>query len=393
MNPPRKTSPSSRGSSQEKEAPALSLDYNHLGRLCLKYWKWLAGGLLIGVIAGYLVAAFQTPIYSARATIEVNAKANAAPGEIGVPDGISDDMMKTFEQILQTKNLAEGVVKEQHLNENPQFLADGPPAPVSEDTATGMLASEITIRIRPLTRLIDITVEHESPQMAQMLANWLAQESIAQEVEQHAGTTTVLSDYLQKEVDRLQQELAVSEHKLQDYQAQHNLGVSIDHPDDAQATRLDDLNKQYSDAQAQVTLLEERYGPEHPKLIAAKTLVDELRDQLGKAQAEAVTSSSQNTDYSSLRSNVESDRSQLANMLKELQEAKAQVHVEIPGISVEEEATMPYAPVRPNKPKSIAVGGFAGLLCGVAFVLGDVFGPAVFRGRVVSWAACLPHPA
>ena len=76
MNPPRKAS-SSR-SSQEKEAAPLALDYEHLSRLCLKYWKWLVGGVAAGVLAGLIFSAFQTAIYVATATIVVPAKdANA----------------------------------------------------------------------------------------------------------------------------------------------------------------------------------------------------------------------------------------------------------------------------------------------------------------------------
>ncbi len=369
MNPPRK--PSSSRSAPEKEAVQLTLDYGHLARLCLKHWTWLLAAVVLGLVAGYLVAAIQTPIYSAKASILVNSKGAEGNGDIGQPDGIGDDMIKTYEQLLQTKALAERVVKKQHLNENPEFLGDASPTAMDVDTATGILTLETTVRIRPLTRLIDITVEHPSPKMAQFLANQLAQEAISQQVDERSGTTAVLSDYLQKEADRLRQQLAVAESALKTYQATHNIvTTAADGPEDTSDARLRDLNKQYSDAQAQVTLLQERYGPEHPKLIAAKTLVNELQGEVNKAQAEVVNSSSANSDYSTLQSDVDSDRAQLSNTLKQLQSNQAQEHVEISGITVRDEAALPYFPVRPNKLRCIATGGFAGLLCGLAFILG-----------------------
>ncbi len=371
MNPARKSS-SSR-SSQEKEAAPLSLDYAHLGRLCLKYWPWLVGGVVLGAASGYLYAMSQVPIYAAQSSIVVNSKTSSATGDISPQDGISDDMIKTYEQLLQTKDLAQRVVNSQHLESNPSFIPAGAAGPISPDTATGMLAGSMNIRIRPLTRLIDISVEHRDPHMAQMLANQLAHEAVAQYLDQHAGSGTVLADYLQKEVDQLRQQLTASETALKVYENKNNIlpkGADALDPTDQQ---MADLNKQYSEAQEQVTLLEERYGPEHPKLIAAKALVDELKTQLSKVQATAADQSDDSSEYSSLKSTVDSYQTQLTTMLKELHDAQANTVVEIAPIAVAEEAAYPWAPVRPNKPKLTAMGGFIGLVCGMGFILALYF--------------------
>jgi succinoglycan biosynthesis transport protein ExoP len=372
MNSPRKTS-SSRAS-QDREVAPLSLDYEHLWRLGLKHWKWLAGGIVGGAVAGLLYAATQTPIYAARAAIFVPLKdPNLQNVESASPtDDISGDMIKTYEQLLQTKDLPEGVVKSEHLNENSEFLPNDLTPPVPEETATGILEGDTTIRIRPLTRLIDITVEHRSPQMAQLLANKLAEQSVLQEFEQKSSGASALSDYLQKDVERLRQKVLESDTALHDYEAAHNLSASSDNPDNTMNTQVNDLNQEYMNAQLQVTLLEERYGPEHPKLIEAKQLVDQLRDEVNKAQAETVTFSSKNMDYSTLKSEAASNRAQLDSTLKELETADSEVHVAVPGISVREEATSAIR-VRPNKTKAVAIGGFIGLLGGLGFIFGLYF--------------------
>jgi len=74
-----------------------------------------------------------------------------------------------------------------------------------------------------------------------------------------------------------------------------------------------------------------------------------------------------------LKSEADSYRTQLNNMLKGLQDAQAAVHVTIPGLRVVEEAQLPYAPVRPSKTKSVAVGGFLGLIGGLGFIFGLYF--------------------
>jgi len=366
MNPPRKTS-SSR-SSQERDAAPLSIDYDHLSRLCLKHWKWLVGGVVAGGLIGLVVTLFQTPVYLAMSSIEVPAKDTEVAGGVGVnPTDFSGDMIKTFEARLQTKALSERVVKSEHLNENLEFLPDGVTPPVQEETAAGMLHHNVKINIRPLTRLIDIKVEHHSPQMAQKLANWLAQAAVTQEFEQHTGSSADLSETLKADLARLRQKVAESAHALQEYQAAHNMGGG----EDADA-RLKDLTQQYNAAQAQVTLLEERYEPLHPKLIQAKAMRDELRNEVNKAETEANASIGQNTEYAMLKTDAESYRKELDSQLTKLQDLQTSVAVAIPGLQVEEEASYSVQ-LSPNRTKAAALGGFAGLICGLGFIMGLYF--------------------
>ena len=328
---------------------------------------------MLGLTSGYIYAKFQTPIYAAQSSIVVNGKNGSATGAVVPQDGIGDDMIKTYEQLLQTKDLAERVVKSQHLEANPNFLPVGAQGPMSQDAATGMLAGSMNIRIRPLTRLIDISVEHHDPNVAQMLANQLAHEAVAQYLEQHQGSGNQLADYLQKEIDRLRKALTDAEVALKAYEAKNSIVPAGLESLNRSDQELLDLNKQYSAAQEQVTLLEERYGPEHPRLIAAKELLEDLKVQLGKLQNNAVSSSGDSSDYSSLKSNVDSYQTQLTAMLKQMNEVHANAILEMAPIAVAEEAPFPYGPVRPNKPKLIAFGGFAGLLCGMGFIMALYF--------------------
>jgi succinoglycan biosynthesis transport protein ExoP len=374
MSSTRKAS-SSRGSQEKETASPISIDYDHFLRLCLKHWLLLIAILVAGIIIGFLHAMSQVTIYSARATIVVQAKDTKVEGssDVGEPDTKSGDLIKTFEQLLQTKDLVARVVKNEHLNENAEFLPPTSPPPVSEEFAMDLLSGMINIQIRPLTRLIDITVEHHSPQMAQFLANKLAEESILQEFDQRAGSARVLSDYLQKEVQRLQGKLAEAQQAVQNYRAQNKESPSLDNSEDFVVTRLKDLNSQYMVAQAQVSLLKERYGENHPKLIEAEATEEELRAQVSKAQDDALKLNNTSIGYNALVSVAESYKLQYNNMLKALNDAQVQEHVEIPGISIAEEAQVPYVPVRPYKTKEIAVGAFGGALCGLGLMLGLYF--------------------
>ena len=374
MNSSRKTS-SSRGA-PEKDPAAVSIDFDHLSRLCLKYWKWLAGAIVGGAFIGLIVALVQTPVYEAKSSIVIKAKDSDLPnvGDVG-PQARTMDELNTLVQFLQRRDLMVQVVKDEHLNENPDFLPPGTTAPISEETATDMLMGGVSIRNRPLSWYIDIKVDHSSPKMAKFLADRIAQESIVQEFEQSSDNASVLSDYLQKEVTRLQDKVADSERAVQEYQAAHpNDGqISTDSPSNIVIQQLEDLNKQYIDAQAKVALLKERYGDLHPLLIQAEKDRDELASELAQAQAKNVDVSTQSIGYEALKTEAESTKAQLANMRKALADADVTAHVNNADISVAEEAELPLAPVRPSKTKSVAVGGFVGLLGGLCFILGIYF--------------------
>jgi polysaccharide biosynthesis transport protein len=371
MTAPRKTTSSSR-SAPEREAAPITLDYDHLLRLCRKHWLWLAGGFLIGSVGGYIYAHMQTPIYAAQATIVVPLSNESGVPNIGGPSTGGD--IKTFEQLLQTKDLSERVVKSQHLNENPQFLPAGVNLPVSEEEATGMLAGEVSIHLRPATQLIDIIVEHPSNKMAQMLANWLAEETLKQNTDQRTGNAGVVAEDLEKEALRLQQKLATAESDLKAYQNSHGMVPgTADNPENQTDARLKNLNDQLNAARIQVTVLGERYGPEHPKLIQAQHAVEELQAEVDKAQQESTSSNSENTGYTALKSTRDSYRDQYNSILKGLQNSVTTEHVAIPGLRIVDEATVPWAPVRPDKKKMVMAGGFIGLLCGVGLILGLYF--------------------
>jgi succinoglycan biosynthesis transport protein ExoP len=373
MSSARKSS-TSRGNS-EKETATVSLDYDHISRLCRKHWKWLVAGIALGAIIGFIAAAVQTPIYQATSTIVVQDK-NASTLNNVVADtgsqGTSDDSLKTYEQMLQTKTLPSQVVANEHLNENPDFLPPNMAQPVSEDFAAEILSHMVTIRIRLGTRLIDISVNHRLPAMAQLLANKLAEQALVQEITEKSSGGKELSDSLEKDADRLRQQYMQAEHAVEDYRKAHP-GLTIDTTEDSGNSELKDLKQQYIAAQAQVSLLKERYGPDHPKLIQAEALVDELRQQVDKKQSDAMIPENDPVPYQTLETVAQSYKAQLTNITEEIQKANSEIHVQVSDISVASQAAEPYAPISPNKKKSVAIGAFFGLICGLGFVFGLYF--------------------
>jgi capsular exopolysaccharide synthesis family protein len=377
MNAPRKSQ--SRSSSHEKEAPGIVIDYQQLGRLCVRYWKWLGAAVFVGAVAGLLTALSQMTIYAAKASIVVEGTTTEHQGgsedpvapNLMVANG-NDSMMKTVEELLKTHDLVERVVRSEKLNESSEFLPAHATPPVSVDYAVAVLAGHTDIRQRPLTRIIDITVEHHSPEMAEKLADRLAQESILQASERPSYAAGLQAEQLQREVDALSAEAADATSKLIEYEKAHHLDGTVD-PADLANTEVKDLHQHYDEALANLALLNERYLPSHPKLIEAQKEVQEFHEQLLAAEKNALNNDVDDIEYEQLKGAADSLTAQLALDRKALADARNHVQLTDPGISVAELAELPLAPVRPSKTKDVAMGGFCGLLCGICFILGVYF--------------------
>ena len=122
--------------------------------------------------------------------------------------------------------------------------------------------------------------------MAKFLADKLAEQSLLQRVQLHSSGATILGTYFQHEVDLLKDKVKTARQALHDYEVTHKAdGIAQGgNKTDLSSTRLQDLNAQYMKAIADETMLAERYGENHPKLIQARKLVELLHNEVMKAQ-------------------------------------------------------------------------------------------------------------
>ena len=190
--------------------------------------------------------------------------------------------------------------------------------------------------------------------------------------DQTSSGASIEAESLQKEVDDLSAQAADATAKLIDYEKLHHLDGAVD-PADLANSEVKDLHQRYDEAMANLALLEERYGPSHPKLIDAQKEVEEFHSRLLKAESNALTNDAEDIEYNQLKGKADSKTAQLAEARKELETVRTHTQVTDPGISVAELAELPLAPVRPSKTKDVAIGGFCGLLCGIGFILGLYF--------------------
>lgn len=125
-------------------------------RFVQRWWWLVVLGVTLGALTGYGVSHLLTPTYRSTATLLVNE--TQVPGTIAYNDILtSERLTKTYRELITKRPVLEQVIEEQGLTMRP-----------------GELEKMMDVAVVRDTQLLLLSVEHEDPQLAQVLANALA---------------------------------------------------------------------------------------------------------------------------------------------------------------------------------------------------------------------------
>jgi capsular exopolysaccharide synthesis family protein len=303
-------------------------DFRRLWNLVLSRW-WIIA-LIVGFATlatlGYLFNA--TKIYESRAVLQVQQQEQ----QVVNIDGVREDNPSTLDyvnsvvQALTSRNLLLRVIEANNLRNNEVFA---PPReqPYSDVELADLLEEKVAVKLRRLTRLVEITVQDPDPELARTLAASFVKEFLRENFAQKMTVTQVANDFLQEEAEKLKAKLEESERKLQAYK-ENNQAVSLDERQNIIVEQLKEINTKVTEAQSErmkleadieqvreignnpedlmrigsvaelpqvkearellveaeseLAQLQDRYLHKHPKHIAAVRKVESLRDSLNR---------------------------------------------------------------------------------------------------------------
>ena len=287
-----------------------------------------------GVLTAFVYNRSLPQVYSAQTVIQIEGEEQKVVKIEGVQseDLKSLEALKTFEQKVTSPEVLLRVIHHPELRDDPTFLPEVKQK--SDYTLQKALARHIDAKLRRGTRLIDITVNHRSPVMAQRIAELLVQEFVRWNFETQRDAAETARRFLLDEATRLRGKLEQSEQALQKYKEQ-NEGVSLEETQNITVEKLKELNlrvttakterlklesdyaettnrnyrspeellnipaianisaiaiglkKSISEKEAHLTTLKERYLSGHPKFIEAQKELQNLRVALDQAILEA----------------------------------------------------------------------------------------------------------
>ncbi len=262
--------------------------------------KFTVVGFFVLVVT--LVAAaslVMRPKYEAVVRIVLNRE-NANPlGFKDLGDGTRDDpdytvSLDTQVQILQSETLATNVIRNLHLDQNPAFggkrASSGKAGSGrSEDRQAQQrvlraFSDGLSVSKEKNTRVIEIRYKSKDPKLAADIANALTQAFIEHNFKMRFQATTQTSNWLTQQLSELATKVQDSQQKLVDYQKKHGF-VELDEKQNVVTTRLDDLNRELTAAQADRITKEANYrltlagSPELTAKAEPNALIDRLNAQ------------------------------------------------------------------------------------------------------------------
>lgn len=298
----------------------------------------IAGTAFVLVITAMMVQSYSAiPLYRTSARVEIQDERTLSVGAIGVNDPSfwqeSGPYYQTQYQIMQSRELARRVVRRLDLQRHPDFSGSAPQprdpltllrnarasasawvrglvsrpgavpeverAPDETDQEAGLISAflgGVLIQPVPQTRLVNIVYTHTNPEFAAIAANTLAQEYIAQNLEQRLQDTGKTLEWVTSELGKATQALRAGEQRLQDYR-EANKALSLDQRQDVVSQQLAGLNESAMRARGERMARENAYlqvrdaKPEsdaaddfpvigqNPQVVIAKNALTALRNE------------------------------------------------------------------------------------------------------------------
>lgn len=265
----------------------------------LREKSWLIGLCLL--VSGVLTAAYlyRAPkIFASKAVLQVEQEEQNI---LNIQRVQSEDLqtlefLRTVEQTLQSRALLDRVILTNQLALDPRFNVPGPgPAPTQEDLIT-RLARLVQVKLRKGTRLIDVQVEHTSPEICELVARSMVEQYLEQNHEHNAFSSQIANDFLSEEAESLKQKLEASEMALQAYK-EETKSVSLEDRQNVVVQSLKELSVKATEAKSQRIVAEaacqqlQQYGTAVDALLGVSVVANDLavadiRRDLGRLESE-----------------------------------------------------------------------------------------------------------
>jgi polysaccharide biosynthesis transport protein len=242
--------------------------------------------IISSVIAVFLLGAvyctMKTRRYEAVADLAINPEGSDAldMGDITASLGAGglgfDEKLETQVHILKSDSLAWTVISELRLDRQPTFagarkyiffgpyvVPDAPEQieqtdPARRNALLQAFSTSLTVQTIARTQAVEITFRNANPGLAREVVNHLASAYTQRTFMTRYDDTMKASDWLSGQLSQLKSEVAASQSKLSKFQKKTGI-FGTDENDNLVLSKLDDLSKELTDAQADRILKEAKY--------------------------------------------------------------------------------------------------------------------------------------
>lgn len=399
--------------------------------------KWLILALMMTAMA---VGAFHVyraiPVFRAVCAIKIGDRTNTVihSGQViqYADHWSSEKNINTHIQIMMSDPVLEEVIKALNLS-----------TPSNSPVQPQALKGYITITTVKDTNLIRIKATHPDPQMAQDLANTMATAYQDFTIQKRLNSSRNNVLWLKEEITELKQKMEEADYNLYQYKQKSHI-LSLEKETNMQAEELSQLRSAYNQtrvkrieieaqikelrrifrsknqyvpsflkgellptlnsqlvaAQLELAQLRKKYGPKHPKIIAAQSSIASIQAQIDRNIQKAIkslrsehavlvakektleaavkryTQKAMDTEqkqiqYALLERETQLNKELYDILVAKLKEINITEGLESPEVTIIEAAELPKGPLSSKRNKNLAMSAIIGLVVslGLAFFL------------------------
>jgi len=231
------------------------------------------------------------------------------------------------------------------------------------------IRKKIKVESLPRTKLIELSFESSSPVMAARVVNTLAEIYIRDTLEARVEMTRQATAWMHERADALKRKLSQAEDRLQAFIEKEGLVNTGKGTTSLTSQELTALTERSLAARAHVSELSHRYGPRHPKLIAAKAEQAQAERALRIGKSKVRSLGRKDVRLKALTHEVESIRQLYEIFLNRLKETEQASTLKTATARIVDPAIAPLKPIKPKK-RLIVIAAFGlSLAAGIGLII------------------------
>lgn len=310
--------------------------------------------------SSFLYAKFSKPIYRAIGKIYMG------PSKIEIKslnDFILADygerVIKTQIELLKSAQVLK--IAAEKLNINQKLDSEG----------VDFLKEHISISAVEGTYIIEVSAEHNSPQLARDMVNAMMKGYLDF---QKSAFSSDISNTLNSIMERLievKERLKKSEENLLDFVKKNNVKET---DGEEKGSFLSMIKNLLVERKTELISLRARYGNKHPLVLQKESEIRDMERLFDKEREKAIEEQEKAIRFSMLQKDVEAEKEIYNTLLKEMKKIDTLGNIRDMDIKLIEEAKLPLHPIKPKPLRSSLFGVFVGFMIGIiaVFILENI---------------------
>ncbi|MFH1772359.1 MAG: GNVR domain-containing protein [Candidatus Omnitrophota bacterium] len=305
----------------------------------------IAFSFVLFAISAAVYISFQTPSYTANATVRVTERKTVGGMMAEWVMVNPGDMMETQTKVVK----GFPIIRRVALNTG---LLNEKDSPERVYEVVGGLQNKVTTTRIGFTNIIKITATSSDPKGAMQLANAVATAYIEENLLEKNKQARTARKFIEDQLGLLEERLRKSEDELKSF------GEKV-----ANVIIAQDIQDKLNELTFQLASFRQKYTEKHPKIMQLKQQIKDIEKQLSGL-------SGKDLEYARIKREVEVNRKIYGMLREKLEEVRITEAEKTPDVTIVDPALMPVSAENIQSRLGVIVGGFLGLIVGVvlAFV-------------------------